>query len=141
MILRLSIPEDRNRAGVYFGRLLTDEADIELKRIARKRTVKQNRYLHALFTLFGGEFGYSTDEAKVIVKRELGYTYRKQGTVFLRHTSDMDSKEMSEFIDRFRNFSAAKGCYLPSAEEFNDNYVEIMRQIEYIEAAQKKYSY
>ena len=141
MILDLSIQTDVNKAQVYLDKLVSDQSGIELKKIHKLRTNKQNRYVHALFTLFGGEFGYNPDEAKVVVKRRLGYVYDKNGEEFLVKTSAMDTKELTTFIDRFRNFSSSEGCYLPSADEMNENYIEIMKQVEYIEATQKRYSY
>jgi len=139
MILNLSIQADRHKAQVYFDKLLSDESPIELKKIHRGRSISQNRYLHALFALFGGECGYTIEEAKIVVKRALGYVYEKESHQFLMHTSRMTTKELSEFIDRFRNLSAQQGYYLPSADEMNENYVEIMKQVEYIEATQKRY--
>jgi hypothetical protein len=73
------------------------------------------------------------DEAKIVVKRQLGYVYEKNGTTFLKHTSEMDTKELTGFIDRFRNWSAHNGHYLPSADEFDKHYAEIMREVEYAE--------
>jgi mitochondrial fission protein ELM1 len=141
LILDLNIPFDRNKAEVYFQKLLDGNAKIEIKRIAKRRTLSQNNYVHKLFTLYGGEFGWSTEEAKAVIKRELGYVYEKDGQKFLMHTSDMNTKELTEFIDRFRNLSAHQGCYLPTPDEFSENYVEMMKQVEAIESQQKRYTY
>lgn len=134
MIFKLSNPHDRDKAKTYFSKLYNAEADIEIKRMVKPRTVKQNKYLHALFAIFGNEFGYTVEEAKILIKRELKYTYTKSGQVFLKHTSEMSVDELSRFINRFRTFSEHLGCYLPSAEEYRDNYVEIMKQVSYAEA-------
>ena len=139
MLLDLSIPEELIRAQDYFEKLVDFGAKIELKRIPEKRTVKQNSYLHALFALFGGEIGLTTEESKTLVKRELGYIYEKNGLKFLRKTSEMDTQELTEFIDKFRNYSSKNGFYLPSADEFNENYFDMMKQVEYIEATQRRY--
>ena len=141
MILDLSLLSDCLKAEVYFAKLVKDQSGIELKKIHKKRTNQQNRYVHALFSLFGMEYGYSTEEAKTLIKRELGYTYEKNDHIFLEHTSDMDTKKLTEFIDRFRNFSSSTGLYLPTADEFQENYVEILKQVEAARSAQSKYSY
>ncbi len=141
MILDLKSKNDCLKAEVYLVKLIKDQSGIELKKIHKLRTNKLNRYVHALFTLFGGEFGYTTDEAKVVIKRRLGYVYDKDGEEFLVKTSQMDTKELTTLIDRFRNLSASEGCYLPTPDEFNENYIEMMKQIEYIEATQKRYAY
>jgi len=128
MIFKL--PEDSVRASAYFTKLFVAEADMEIKRVVKPRTVNQNKYLHVLFTIFGNEFGYTVDEAKTIIKRELGYIYEKRGQAFLEHTSDMSVDKLSRFIDRFRDFSAHMGCYLPDAKQYEDNYTEIMKSIQ-----------
>ena len=141
MILDLNISHDRNKADVYFAKLIKDGSKIELKKIPARRTLKQNSYVHALFTLAGSNYGYSTDEMKIVVKRILGYVYIKDGQEFYSHTSDMNTKEKSVFIDRFRNWSAHEGYYLPSADEMGDNWEYFVREIERAEAVEKKYSY
>lgn len=141
MILDLRLNTDCLKAESYLAKLIKAGNAIELKKIPKKRTNKQNRYVHALFTLYGGEWGLTMDETKTVVKRELGYIYEKHGQKFLMHTSQMDTKKLTEFIDRFRNMSASQGLYLPSADEFNENYVEIMKVVEYVEATQKRYGY
>lgn len=132
---------DVKKAQVYLDKLISDQSKVILTKISKKRTNSQNRYVHALFTIFGGAFGYSSDEAKVIVKRDLKYTYESQGEIFLMQTRSMDTKELTIFIDKFRNYSAANGCYLPTPEEFSENYVEMMKQVEAIESQQNRYSY
>ena len=141
MNLDFTNPADQKKAQVYLDKLITDQSKAELIKINKKRTSSQNRYLHALFTLFGGAFGYSSDEAKVVVKRVLGYTYEHQGEIFLVQTRSMDTKELTIFIDKFRNYSSANGFYLLSPEEFSENYVEMMKQVEAIESQQNRYSY
>lgn len=96
----------------------------------KKRTIKQNAYLHVLFSLFGLYFGYSIEEAKDLIKRDLKYTYEKKGRIFLVKTSNMNTKQLTVFIEKFRNYSNTKGgYYLPSAEEYLTNYAEFERQI------------
>lgn len=140
MILDLHKEADRKRAQVYFDKLMELSSKIELKKIPQRRTLSQNAYLHVLFSLWGNEYGYSIDEAKIVVKRALKYTYRRNEETFLRHTSDMDSKELTEFIDKFRNWSALQGFYLPSADEIGENYSDYVFEIERAEIIQKRYS-
>ena len=135
---------------MYFSKLLKDGSKIELKKIAKKRTLNQNSYVHVLFQLWGNHFGYSIEEAKQVVKVELGYTYEKgDGNVgfnpdcyvFLRKTSDMNTKELTEFIDKFRNWSASEGFYLPSSDEIGQNWEYFAKEIERAEIVEKRYSY
>ena len=141
MQLNLSIPAERNKAGVYLAKLIADGAKVNITKVPEKRTIKQNSYVHKLFTLAGSHFGYTTDEMKVLVKRILGYTYTKHGDEFYSKTSCMDTKELTQFIDQFRNWSSAQGCYLPTSSEFGDNYAYYAREIERAEIMEKRYGY
>ena len=108
----------------YMSKLISDGAMVELKRITTKRTLDQNAYIHVLFNLFGLEFGYTLTEAKTIVKRHFAdiFVYEKNGTKFLGHTSEMNTKQMTDFIDRFRRWSESEGCYLPTPDEYRGKY-------------------
>lgn len=87
----------------------------------------QNKYLHVILGYFAAETGNTLEWVKseyykkhvnpdiFIREREdkfLGHVK------YLRSSADLDSREMSLSIDRFRNFSASTaGIYLPSPEE------------------------
>jgi hypothetical protein len=103
---------------------------IELKEKRKKRSVNQNSYMHVLFGLYGLHFGYTIDEVKTMIKRELKFYYKKKGFIFLKRTSEANSKELADFIEKFRNFSSLNGCYLPTANEYLINYAEIDNEIE-----------
>jgi len=141
LILDLHIEADRKRAKVYFDKLILDSSKIELKKIAKRRTLNQNSYLHAILTLYAVEWGWSLEEAKTCVKRELKYTYEKNGEEFLKRTSDMNTKELTTFIDKFRNLSAHQGFYLPSSDEIGQNWDYFAREIERAESIENRYSY
>ena len=141
MLLNLNLEADLNKAVVYLDKLTKDKAKIEIKRVNKKRTYSQNRYVHALFQLFASEFGWTLEESKSFIKFELGYTYSKNNHIFLAKTSQMDTKDLSVFVDKFRNYSSAQGLYLPSADEFNENYFDYAKEIERAEVAEKRYGY
>ena len=141
MILDLSISPDKKKAEMYFSKLLEDGAKIELKKIPKRRTLNQNSYLHAILTLYATEWGWTLEEAKTYVKRTLGYTYVKNNELFLTSTSTMNTKELTEFIDKFRNLSASQGFYLPSGDEIGQNWEYFARELDRAEVMQNKYSY
>ena len=141
MLHDLSKTDELAKARTYFDKLVKDESKIELRKIAKRRTVLQNSYVHVLFTLWGLHFGYTVDESKTVVKVELGYVYYKTGTQFLNKTSDMDTKKLSIFIDKFRNWSASEGCYLPSSEEYLLRHFDYSQEIERAEQIQNSYGY
>ena len=126
-----SKPIERKKAIVRFKMLLEQEKDIELKEVRKKRTIKQNSYLHVVISLFAIEFGYTLEEAKTHLKRCCSFmVYQKDGESFLKRTRDMNTKELTEFIEWVRNYSAEKGCYIPSAEEYLENQYSIDRDIQ-----------
>ena len=71
MILDLNIAPDKKKAEMYFSKLLNDGSKIELKKIAKKRTLNQNSYLHAILTLYATEWGWTLEEAKTYVENSL----------------------------------------------------------------------
>ena len=131
MRYELSDPKSRKKAQEYFNKLMNAEYNIELKKIYPPRTIKQNSLFHVYCAIFGNEFGYSPDEAKTLIKRELGYVYEKNGQKFLEHTSEMPKDKMARLIDRFRSFAMGLGCYLPTEDEVKNNYIEVMNQVDY----------
>lgn len=141
MNLDFSNPADQNKAQVYLDKLITDQSGAILTKINKKRTSSQNRYLHALFQLWSSHNGYTLEEGKAVIKIELGYTYTKNSITFLKQTRSMDTKVLSELIDRFRNLSASQGYYLLTADEFQENFTDVMNEVERAEIMEKRYSY
>ncbi len=105
---------------------------VEVKELRKKRTISQNSYMHVLFTLYGIETGYTSEEAKTVLKRECVklMVYDKDGEKFLRSTADLSKDECQVFIDWVRNFASSQGIYLPSSEEYLENQVNIDREID-----------
>jgi hypothetical protein len=141
MKLNLSKPDEAKQAETYFAKLLKDGSKIELKKINPPRSINLNSYIHVLFTLWGSHFGYSLDEAKQTVKIQLGCTYQKFGMICYEKTSKMTTKELSEFVDKFRNWSASEGLYLPTAEEYLLRHFDYSQEVDRAERQQAKYSY
>jgi len=122
MIYDLSKDIDKERATAKFTYLLKNGKKADIKEVRNKRTIKQNAYLHVLFTLFGIEVGLTIDESKTYIKRELKFFYEKQDMIFLKKTSECNTKELTDFIEKFRNLSSKQGIYLPTADEYTYNY-------------------
>lgn len=117
---------DVEKADAYYRKLRSGDRPFELKARNPGRTIQQNRYLHVLLGYFASEYGYTLDEVKVeffkkLVNGSVFYATRlnKRGQTvrYLRSTSDLDTAEMTLCIDRFRNYSAANGLYLPAPHE------------------------
>lgn len=127
----LSNEYDKKRAEVYFNKLIDAQSNIELKKFSKGRSVSQNAYLHVCITLYAIEFGSTLNEAKTDLKRMCEFMrYEKNGNHYLKETSKMDSKELTDFIEWIRNHSANQGCYIPTSEEYIQNKFFIDKDIE-----------
>lgn len=119
---------DKNTAIAKFNTYIEEGKKIDLKIVRNKRSIKSNSYLHVCITLFAIEFGWTIEEAKIFLKRECKFmTYQKiakegeKPVFFLKQTSQLDSKEMADFIDWIRTYSSQHGCYIPTSEEYLEN--------------------
>ena len=132
MIYNLSLKIDRQRAQKRFDELMSEETKIELSK-KKKRSVRQNAYLHLIIGYFAIETGYTITEAKQIYKEQTPgiYEYHKDGRKFIKSSAELTTTEMSTTIDRFRNYSSKEaGVYLPEANEdkfLDEIEIEIQR--------------
>lgn len=131
MKLDLSKEFDRKKSDTYYEKLKYNNDKIELRKIMPIRSVRHNAYLHVCISIYAIEFGYSLNEAKILLKRRCDFmTYEKNGLKFLRETKKMKSDELTKFIEFIRNFSAKEGCYIPTSEEYITNIFDIDKHIE-----------
>lgn len=85
-----------------------------------KRTLRQNKYFHLIAGWYGLEIGYTLEEVKQLIKRQICpdmFRYEKGENVFYKGTSDLNTKEMTIVIEIFRNHAARDGMYLPAPNE------------------------
>ena len=104
-----------------------------------QRSTSQNAYLHVCLGYYASEFGYTIEEVKhEIFKKKLNkdifqverINKRGQRVIRLRSSRDLDRKEMTTAIERFRNWSSAiAGLYIPAPNE-TEALFEAQRQIE-----------
>ena len=113
---------------------ISNKKRIEQKELRGKRTTPQNAYLHLLLNYFAIEYGETLkftkhDIFKVWVNPEIFKTTRKNpknGNTRddWRSSADLDPKEMTLAIERFKDFAQSKlGIRLPEAgeQEFLDH--------------------
>ena len=139
MLYNLKNEYERQKLDEDVARLKGKRGIVELKEKRPQRTMRQNAYLHLILSYYGSEFGYSLDEVKLdtfkrLVNREIfeeEFTNKHgQKVKHLRHTNDLDTKEMTIAIDRFRNYSASvAGLYIPSPDE-QEALVYAQQQVE-----------
>jgi hypothetical protein len=117
---------------------------VELTEKKARRTNKQNAYLHTILAYFGCEVGETMDYVKLnyfklycnkdLFVREVE-DERIGKTRIIRSSSDLDTGEMTTAIDRFRNWAAGEGVYLPSSEEhmfIQQMEIELSRNKQYL---------
>ena len=128
----LSNKLDVAKFDTYSERLKRDGKKVELTE-KRKRTLSQNDTFHmwvAVFADFIGETNF--EECKSDIKRHLlGMRERYSkitGKVEFEdfETSKMNTKEMSDFMDKFKIWAQQEGCYLPYWKDAG--YEEMMQQ-------------
>jgi len=128
------------------AKMIENKSFVELKKINPVRSNQQNRYLHVLLGYFAVEYGEQLDYIKQVFFKELinpeifktEYTNPKTGEVrdSWRSTADLDTKELTLAIDRFRDYASKEaGIYLPEPDEeqfLKSCEIEIEKQKQYI---------
>lgn len=100
---------------------------VELTEKKGVRTLKQNSYLHLLLSYFALQIGEKAEYVKQeLFKRRVNHSYfvrEKEDKFFgkvliLRSSTELDTKEMTECIERFRDWAVQEaGIYLPAPNE------------------------
>lgn len=111
---------------------------VELTKKSNKRTLAQNSYLYLILSYFGTITGYTKDEVKLLIFKKLVnpkiFSIEKVNSrgvkiKTFRSTSELNTSEMTMAIERFRNYSAAKGIYIPAPNE-NEALIYARQEVE-----------
>lgn len=116
--------------------LIDKQRKVELIERREKRTLSQNNYLHLILSWFCIETGNPLEFVKQeyfkkmcnpdIFFFEIDDKYLGK-VKMLRSSSQIDTKQMTMAIDKFRNWSSHEaGIYLPEANE--DKFLEHIQQ-------------
>jgi hypothetical protein len=134
MKLDLSKDFDLGKFKAYSDQLIKLRAKVELKKVRLKRSIDQNSYFHLCVSMYCNEAGYTLSEGKVVLKREFNkfMVYEKDGHKFLRSTTDLDTLEMTEFIEWIRSVACYEnlGVYVPTPDEYIENQFYIEQSLE-----------
>ena len=134
--MKFKLQSELEKFDFYVDKLRKTECIVELKQIRKPRTIQQNKYLHVIISLFAIEAGYTLDEMKTVLKRECDFMrYRKSSgfekiEIFLKKSSQLNTKELTDWIDWIRNYAGQAGIYIPSPDDYLRNWAEIERTIE-----------
>ena len=126
-----SIEYEANKARTNLEYLISKQKVIDQTAVRAKRSIDQNSYLHVAITLYAIYVGSTLSEAKTDLKRGCHFMqYEKNGKKYLKETSKMDSKELADFIDWIRNYSAVRGYYIATSKEYLLNKYAIDKEID-----------
>jgi NAD/NADP transhydrogenase beta subunit len=104
---------------------------VDLTRKLEKRTVTQNSYLHAIIQMFAIHTTNNLDDTKQLLKRACHFMHTFDGeNIKTKRTRDLDTKQMTDFIEWIRTFAGMQGCYIPTADEYKLNKFAIDSEIE-----------
>lgn len=145
MLYNLSNILDKERFKRRSNDLYRKGVVVELTEKKAKRSRSQNSYLHLIIGWYAMETGNTLEYVKRVYFKKLC-----NPSLFVRHKADkylgeeneyrssanLTTAEMTQAIDRFRNWSASEcGIYLPSPNEedfLQSIEVEMNRQSEYL---------
>ena len=131
MLLDLNIEFDREKFQNRSKKLLDKKAKIELTEKRELRSIVHNAYCHVCISLFCIHIGYTLNEGKTHLKRKCEFMkYEKDGELFLKKSSKLNSKEMTDWIDWIRNYAGMKDIFIPSPDDYRRNWVEYEKEIE-----------
>lgn len=140
MIFDLSKEEPRQQAIDRMKYLLGKNAKIEINEKRKNRTYSQNNYLHLILGRFALEYGETLEYVKQVIFKQwvnediFKYERVNEKTGEYREayksTAQLNTKEMSEAIERFRNYAAKNlDLYLPEPKDLA-HLEEIENQLE-----------
>lgn len=126
MIYDLKNPYDIGKFKDRVVELVNQRAVVDLTKKNPNRSLSQNAYLHVILGFFASELGYTLEEVKQGIFKQIcnkeifvrNIEVCGKPIEYLRSSKDLDSQEMTTAIERFRNWSSLEaGIYLPSADE------------------------
>ena len=126
MIYNLKNPSEVIDLENRVNELIEQRAVVDLTKKNPNRSLSQNAYLHVILGFFASELGYTLEEVKQGIFKQIcnkeifvrNIEVCGKSIEYLRSSKDLDSKEMTTAIERFRNWSSLEaGIYLPSADE------------------------
>jgi len=140
MIYDSKIDLDRKRAVERINYFLKKGKIFELTEKRERRSLSQNNYMHLIFSWYALDQGETAEYVKQhIFKRQINrdlfeteYVNRMTGEMRVdwKSTKDLDTKQMTIAIDRFRNHASKElGLYIPEPGDMV-HLNEIEHQIE-----------
>lgn len=125
MTYDFTIELDRLKADVRWEALKRKGATVDLTE-KKTRTLNQNSYVHLIIGVVAMETGNTLEFTKEhyfkrLVNPDLFVRSKEDRfigkTEYLRSSAELTKEEMTQAIDKFRNWAATEGWYLPSPDD------------------------
>lgn len=124
------------QARAKFEKLIKEQKVFDLTEKKPQRSLSQNKYLWLLIGYWATQTGYTKEESEFIYKevnKDIYFVEKEiagMKTIYVRHTYELNTKEMSLSVEKWRNWSAMNEVfpvYLPAP---NEEYLLQLAQIE-----------
>ena len=108
-------------------KLIRDKKVFDLTEKKPQRSINQNAYLWLTISYWGVQAGYTKDESEAVYKnvnKDIYYVKKElagENVIYVRHTYELDTAEMSASIEKWRNWAAQNESfpvYIPSPDEY-----------------------
>ncbi len=133
----LKISHYRAEAIEYLNKLLSQNAKIEIKKVAQKKTVTQNAYFYVICGYISEWSGLTIKEVKDLLRRKRKdlFTYSKtvngKEVKFYKEYRELNKEEVAKLIDwTLHYFSKEHGLRFATPEEYRKNQFQIDSEIE-----------
>ena len=106
-----------------FRDLLNNDWKRVIKKWRKKRTLDQNSYYFWLLWIVESETWQDTETIHEKMKMKFLYVPSKWNELaYCRSTTQLDTKEFTDYIENIKNFFAEFGIILPDANDF-ENFI------------------
>lgn len=115
------------QARAKLEKLIRDGKVFDLTEKKPQRSISQNSYLWLTISYWGVQTGYTKDESEAVYKnvnKDIYYVKKElagENVVYVRHTYELDTAEMSASIEKWRNWASQNESfpvYIPSPDEY-----------------------
>lgn len=97
---------------------LNGPVTVTIRRYRPPKSSGQNRYLHGVvIKLLAEHCGYDPEEMRDALKWRFLRTHEGGDLPAVRSVADLDTAEMTEFIEQIRRLAAELGCVIPDPGE------------------------
>lgn len=122
MIFDPNLEDYRTKPIEYLKYLMDKSKRFELKELRKRRTINQKGYLYFAFKQVQIDTGYSLEEVKQTLFKEICNPdiFIREGRLgkYLRSSEEVNTKEMSLATERFRDYCVSEmDIYIPEPNE------------------------